>query len=104
VEEQRAEGYYLNEIRKFGKPLQISYSSTEDLRNFWPTFTLWRRYRITICQVNTVRKITFSNTRVENQSFWTPMWHCLVTLLILSIQLLSWHYKFITSYTTHSDL
>ena len=39
-----------------------------------------------------------------NQSFWFSLQHCLFTFLITSLQLPSWLFQFITSYTTHSDL
>jgi hypothetical protein len=35
---------------------------------------------------------------------WISLRHCLVTLLITSLQLPSWLVQFITSYTTHRDL
>jgi len=40
----------------------------------------------------------------ESQSFWISIQHCPVTLLITSPQLPCWHFQFITSYRTHSDL
>jgi len=39
-------------ILQFGRGLQVRYTSTQGLRNFWPSYREWNRYHITICQVN----------------------------------------------------
>lgn len=39
------------EFRKFGTPLKMRCTSTEDLRNFWPSYRRWSEYHIAVCQV-----------------------------------------------------
>jgi hypothetical protein len=66
------------EFHVFDSPLQMRYTFTEDLRNFWPSYRQWGRYYITVCQVNTakhkahwlkqmlrVRKVPISNTTLK---------------------------------------
>jgi len=52
----------MNRNSQFGTPLQMQCISTEDLRNFWPSYRQWSRYHNILCQVNTtthaVRRLT----------------------------------------------
>jgi len=43
----------MNWISQFYTPLQMRCPSTEDLRNFWPSYRQWSRYHVIVCQVNT---------------------------------------------------
>ena len=40
------------EFNTFGMPIQMRCTSTEGLRNFWPSYTQCSRYHITVCQVS----------------------------------------------------
>jgi hypothetical protein len=40
------------EFQNFGTPLQMRRTSTEDLRNFWPSYRQCSRYHVTVCQVS----------------------------------------------------
>jgi hypothetical protein len=51
-----------------------------------------------------MRPIGWHKHHAESQSFWITLQHFPVTLPITSLQLSSWHFHFITSYRTHSDL
>jgi hypothetical protein len=44
------------EFNNFGTPIQMRYTSTEDLRNFWTSYRQCSRYYITLCQVSMDRK------------------------------------------------
>jgi hypothetical protein len=104
-----------NRFSHFVTPLQMRCTSTEDTGNIWSPYRQWSRF--TLLYVRSVQLYTrplaaiileFEKSHFKyhagNQSFWFSLQHFLVTFLITSLHPPSWHFQFITSYTTHSDL
>jgi hypothetical protein len=65
--DRQIEGWKLwNKLHNFGTPFQMRRTSTEDQRNFWPSYRQWSRYHITVCQVNTATQVVNWQTQI----FW----------------------------------
>jgi hypothetical protein len=78
------------EFHTFGTPIQMLWTSTENLRNFWPSYRQCSWYQITVCQIhmdtNTVHcktqmlwdgKIPISNTTLKfnhSEIHWDVLW------------------------------
>jgi hypothetical protein len=105
---QREGGTLWIEFHNFGTPLQTRCTSIEYLRNFWRSYGKCNRYHITVCPVrhrytrgplddtNALKSESHNfKYHVEIYSFQISLQRCLVTFLITSLPLLSWHFQFI---------
>jgi hypothetical protein len=107
---QREERTLWIEFHNFYKPLPMRWISTEILQYFWPTYGQWSRYHISVCQVNTATHAFHCMTEMflfRKARFQIQRWRfiilnlmaaLLLTLLITSLPLPSWHFQLITSY------
>jgi hypothetical protein len=68
----------------------MRYISTEDLRNFWPSYRQWSQYHITVCQANTARQAVIWLTQifwVWKSRFQIPSWKSIALNLIVALSI-----------------
>ena len=86
-------------FHSFGTSIQMCCTSTEDMRNIYPSYRRTSRYHITVCPINTaihtvhwltqvygIRKVPVSNTKLKVSHYCS---HC----CILCIHFLLRHYN-----------